>query len=165
MLKLLHVINEHSESIHSIFHEKSNELISGDSDGFIIIWSSNNNQWNCSQTIKAHNKAIQFLIMNNNEDIFISSRSDNTIKFWNKQKEWIYQSTINDYTSPVYQLSLNDEQNKVISCGMDEKILIIKSGFQFKILQLNVMDNEYALSTIINSYFNHLKAIRCMSIK
>ncbi|CAD8189399.1 unnamed protein product [Paramecium pentaurelia] len=127
MLKLLQVLNEHSESIYTLyFMKKSNELISGDGDGSIIIWSSNNNQWNCSQTIKAHNKAIRCLIMNNNKDIFISCSSDNTIKFWDKQKEWICQQTITDYTSPVYQLSLNDQQNKVISCGMDEKILIIE---------------------------------------
>ncbi|CAD8156399.1 unnamed protein product [Paramecium pentaurelia] len=160
MLKLLQVLNEHSEWVSTLyFMKKSNELISGDGDGdgSIIIWSSNNNQWNCSQTIQAHNKAIRCLIMNNNEDIFISSSTDNTIKFWNKQNEWICQQTITDHTSFVYQLSLNDQQNKIISCGKDEQILIIEYSEQNKkwivIQNIQVECYGYRICFINNNQF------------
>ncbi|CAD8101530.1 unnamed protein product [Paramecium primaurelia] len=113
--------------------KKSNQFISGDKSGSIMIWSYNNNQWNCSQKINGHTNWIQCLIMNNNEDLFISSSNDKCIKFWIKQQEWICQQTINNHTSSVYQLSLNEQQNQVISCGYDKQILIIEySEYQKK---------------------------------
>ncbi|CAD8213273.1 unnamed protein product [Paramecium pentaurelia] len=159
ILELLQVLNEHSKWVTTLyFMKKSNELISGDGDGYIKIWSrNNNNQWNCSQTIKAHNDCIRCLIMNNNEDIFISSSDDNTIKFWNKLKEWMCQQTITDHTFYVFQLSLNDQQNKVISCGLDKQILIIEySEYNKKwivIQNINVECHGYRICFINNNQF------------
>ncbi|CAD8123290.1 unnamed protein product [Paramecium sonneborni] len=93
----------------------------------IIIWSiNNNNQWVCSQTIQEHNNRINCLIINNNEDLFISGSDDKTIKFWIKKNQWICLQTITDHQSEVYSLSLNEQQNQVISCGVDNLILIIE---------------------------------------
>ncbi|CAD8215261.1 unnamed protein product [Paramecium octaurelia] len=132
MLKLIQVLNQHNQAVSTLnFMKKSNQIISGDESGSILIWSSNNNtQWNCSQTIKGHINWVNCLILNYNEDIFISSSSDNTIKFWIKQNEWICQQTITDHTSYVYQISLNEQQNKLISCGADKKILVIEYSEQ-----------------------------------
>ncbi|CAD8165516.1 unnamed protein product [Paramecium pentaurelia] len=109
--------------------KQSNQLISGDQRS-ILIWSfnNNNNSWICTQTIQAHNDWIDCLILNNNEDLFISSSNDKTIKFWIKQNEWICQQTITDHNSYVNQLSLNEQQNQVISCGSDKLILIIEQS-------------------------------------
>ncbi|CAD8109962.1 unnamed protein product [Paramecium sonneborni] len=75
---------------------------------------------------------INCLIKNNNEDNLISSCNDKTIKFWTKQNEWVCQQIITDHQHWVYQLSQNDEQNKVISCGWDQLILIIEYSEQNK---------------------------------
>ncbi|CAD8215262.1 unnamed protein product [Paramecium octaurelia] len=132
MLKLIQVLNQHNQYVNTLnFMKKSNQIISGDQSGSILIWSSNNNtQWNCSQTIKGHINWVNCLILNYNEDIFISSSQDKTIKFWIKQNEWICQQTITDHTSYVYQISLNEQQNKLISCGADKKILVIEYSEQ-----------------------------------
>ncbi|CAD8214909.1 unnamed protein product [Paramecium pentaurelia] len=107
MLKLNQVIGQHqSEVITLNFIKQSNQLISGD----------------------CHSNWIRCLILNNNEDLFISSSNDKTIKFWFKKNEWICQQTITDHSSQVYQLSLNDQQMQVISCGYDILILVIEQS-------------------------------------
>ncbi|CAD8125164.1 unnamed protein product [Paramecium sonneborni] len=127
ILKLNQILNQHKTDVHILkFMKQSNQLISGD-QGSILIWSYNNNSWICSQTIQAHNNWIRCLIMNNNEDLFISSSDDYLIKFWVKQNDgWISQQTITDHSNSVYQLSLNEQQNQIISCGRDSQILIIE---------------------------------------
>ncbi|CAD8190912.1 unnamed protein product [Paramecium pentaurelia] len=132
LLKLIQVLNEHKDNVFTLnFMKKSNQFISGDCVGSILIWSNNiNNQFNCQQKIQGHNDAIRCLILNTNEDILISSSSDETIKFWIKQNEWICQQTITNHTNWVDQLSLNDQQNQVISCGRDKQILVIEYSKQ-----------------------------------
>ncbi|CAD8202642.1 unnamed protein product [Paramecium octaurelia] len=56
-----------------------------------------------------------FIQLNNNEDLIISRSDDKTIKFQVKTNLWICSQTILDHTKSVCRLSLNDEQNKVIS--------------------------------------------------
>ncbi|CAD8213056.1 unnamed protein product [Paramecium pentaurelia] len=128
MLKLNQVLNEHQREVVTLnFVKQSNQLISGD-QGYILIWQYNNNSWICSQTIDGHNDWIRCIILNNNEDLFISSSADKTIKFWVKKNEWIYQQTITDHSGWVNQLSLNEQQNQVISCGYDGLILVIEQS-------------------------------------
>ncbi|CAD8115343.1 unnamed protein product [Paramecium primaurelia] len=127
MLKLNQVLNQHKSHVGTLnFMKQQNQLISGD-QGSILIWQyNNNNSWICSQTINGHSDWISCIILNNNEDLFISSSDDTTIKFWVKKNEWICQQTITDHSSYVYQLSLNEQQNQVISCGNDRLILVIE---------------------------------------
>ncbi|CAD8060835.1 unnamed protein product [Paramecium primaurelia] len=159
MMKLIQELNEHSNYVFSLnFMQQSDQLISGDSGGSIVIWSRNNNyQWNSSQKIKGHSYGINCLILNNNEDLIISSSSDKTIKFWIKQNEWLCQQTITDHTSSVYQISLNDQQDKVISCSSDYKILVIECSQQSKrwivIQNINVDCQGYRLCFINNNLF------------
>ncbi|CAD8214513.1 unnamed protein product [Paramecium octaurelia] len=134
MKKQIQLLYEHQKEMGTLnFMKKSNQLVSGDCDGDILIWSSKNNKyWICSQTLKQHNSRINCLIMNNNEDIMISCSNDQTIKFWMKLNEWICQQTITNHENFVYQLSLNEKQNKVISCGKDQLILVIENSEQNK---------------------------------
>ncbi|CAD8083732.1 unnamed protein product [Paramecium primaurelia] len=129
MLKQNQVLKEHKSEVTTLnFMKQSNQLISGDY-GSILIWSyNNNNSWICSQIIKGHSDWIKCIILNNNEDLFLSSSNDKTIKFWVKKNEWICQQTINDHSNCVYQLSLNEQQNQVISCGQDSLILVIEQS-------------------------------------
>ncbi|CAD8113796.1 unnamed protein product [Paramecium primaurelia] len=72
---------------------------------------------------------IQYLL-NNNEDLIISGSCDFTIRFYKKQNQWLCQQTITDHTSHVQGLNMNQHQNKVISCGREEQILIIEQSQQ-----------------------------------
>ncbi|CAD8117003.1 unnamed protein product [Paramecium primaurelia] len=47
-----------------------------------------------------------------------------------QNQQWLCQQTITDHTSSVYGLSINQQQNKVISCGCDGQILIIEQSQQ-----------------------------------
>ncbi|CAD8115381.1 unnamed protein product [Paramecium primaurelia] len=126
-LNQIQVLNGHNYNVFNLhFMKKSDQFISGDCKGSILIWQKNNNQWNRSYSFKGHKDAIRCLILNNNEDILISSSSDHTIKFWIKQDKWICQQTITNHNNYVDQLSLNDLENQVISCGWDKQILVIE---------------------------------------
>ncbi|CAD8214283.1 unnamed protein product [Paramecium pentaurelia] len=76
-------------------------------------------------------------------DLIISGSEDRTIKFWIKKNEWLCQLTIDDCSNRVLGLSLNQQKNRVVSCGNDQPILIIEnqvrlqSGKQYKRFKLN----------------------------
>ncbi|CAD8118132.1 unnamed protein product [Paramecium primaurelia] len=133
IMKQIQVFNQSIYPVCNLkFMKKSNELISADAIGSIVIWSGNKNtQWNSLQTIKGH---ISCLIVNNNEDLFITSSLDKTIKFWIKKNEWIWQQTITDHIDNVYSLSLNDQEDKVISCGLDVDCF----GYQLSFINNNL---------------------------
>ncbi|CAD8169909.1 unnamed protein product [Paramecium pentaurelia] len=159
IMKQIQVFYQSIYSVYNLnFMQKSNELISGDLIGSIVIWSGNNNtQWNSSQTIKGHSAYISCLILNNNEDLFITSSFDKTIKFWIQKNEWIWQQTITDHIDNVYSLSLNDQEDKVISCGLDGRVLVIEYSEQSKtwivIQNIKVDCFGYRLSFINNNLF------------
>ncbi|CAD8214466.1 unnamed protein product [Paramecium octaurelia] len=158
-MKQIQILNQHKNNVSTInFMNKSNQLISGDNGGSIVIWSRyNSNQWNSSQIIKGHSNYIHCLILNINEDLFISSSGDKTIKFWIIQNEWICQQTITDHTSYVCQLSLNEQQDKLISCGGDKTILVFEYSEQNKrwivIQNIKVDQHGYRLCFINNDQF------------
>ncbi|CAD8215033.1 unnamed protein product [Paramecium octaurelia] len=134
ILQQTHILNQHKHGVSALyFMKKSNQFISGDYKGFILIWASNHvNQWICSQIVRQQNDIINCLILNNNEDIIISSSNDNTIKFWTKKNEWICQQTITDHKRWISQLSFNEKQNQIISCGWERLILVIEYSEQVK---------------------------------
>ncbi|CAD8166674.1 unnamed protein product [Paramecium octaurelia] len=152
--KQVQLLDQHKNRVTTInFMKKTNQFISGDFEGSILIWANHDNQWICSQTAKQHNDLINCLIMNNNEDIMISSSEDKTIKFWTKKDQWMCQQTITDHKHWVFQLSLNEKQNQVISCGWDKLILVIEYSEQYKrwvVLQNIKIDCEGVRLCFIN---------------
>ncbi|CAD8213032.1 unnamed protein product [Paramecium pentaurelia] len=131
-LKQTQLLSEHSRNITTLnFIKKQNQFISGEQGGQIILWSMNeNSQWISQQKLKEHSDCINCLIFNNNEDVMITGSDDQTIKFWQKQQQWVCSQTITDHKAYVAGLSLNDQQNRVISCGLDKLILIIEWSSQ-----------------------------------
>ncbi|CAD8196268.1 unnamed protein product [Paramecium pentaurelia] len=117
--------------------KQSKQFISGDWGGFIFIWSFIDNVWIRSQVIQRHSNPINCLILNNNEDLFISCSDDKTIRFWAKKNEqnneWICQQIISDHIRWVYQIILNEQENQVISSGKDGLILVIEYSESNKI--------------------------------
>ncbi|CAD8208412.1 unnamed protein product [Paramecium pentaurelia] len=136
IMNLIQVLNQYNNYVFtSNFMQKSDQLISRDRDGSI------------------------------NEDLFISSSGDNTIKFWNKQKEWIYQQSI---TLIILLKFIKQVQMiKKIKLFLVDRIQqyqqlnilnIVKGGWQNKISKLIFMDLDYALQTIIYSHLNLIMA-------
>ncbi|CAD8214952.1 unnamed protein product [Paramecium octaurelia] len=87
------------------------------------------------------------------------------------KSEWVCQQTITDHTGRVYQISLNDQENKLISCDQDNSILVIeysKQSEKWIVIQkqkLMFMDFDYVLLIMIFLHFNLKKAIQYMPLK
>ncbi|CAD8100929.1 unnamed protein product [Paramecium sonneborni] len=155
MLQLNQLLNKHKICVTVLqFMKQSNKLISGDY-GLIFIWAYKNKSWICSSIIKGHTDHIRCIILNNNEDLFISSSYDKTIKFWVKQNKWICQQIITDHSDWVHQLSLNEQQNQVISCGTDRYILVIEQQENNKnwIVKQKIQGFGYRLCFINDNIF------------
>ncbi|CAD8096597.1 unnamed protein product [Paramecium sonneborni] len=138
LLKEIQVLNEHSDYVNCLyFMNQSDSFVSGSRDNSIKIWKKNiENQWECNYTLNDHQGSILCIITNNAQDLIISGSSDKQIKFWRrqncnqfffwqKQTKWSCLQTISSHVKSVYSLSLIEEQNKLISCGYDNKILVI----------------------------------------
>ncbi|CAD8069657.1 unnamed protein product [Paramecium sonneborni] len=137
---------------------KQSQFISASDDNSIIIWKNNfNNKWIQQQRLEGHGSGISCLIVNNNENIIISGSQDNTIQFWIKKNEWLWNQTITDHTDWIYGLSFNQQQNKVKSCGSDKKILIIQQSLQNKewsvTQEIIVAQDGYRICFIDNNIF------------
>ncbi|CAD8116781.1 unnamed protein product [Paramecium primaurelia] len=133
-LKHIQSLSEHKSEVNTLnFMKQSDQFISGSDDQSIIIWGkSQNKQWISKQKLIGHGDKIQCLVLNNNEDLIVSGSSDKSIKFWIKKNEWIYQQTNTNHNNTVYQLSLNQQQNRLVSCGLDSLILILEKSEQNK---------------------------------
>ncbi|CAD8123120.1 unnamed protein product [Paramecium sonneborni] len=120
MMKQIQVLNEHKSFVTTLnFMNKYNQFIYY--GGFIFIWSINsNNQWIFSQALKEHSIQINCLIMNYNEDLIISSSSDLLLSFGLSKMNGSFNKQ-----SQIIKI-LNEECNKVISCGWDQFLLIIE---------------------------------------
>ncbi|CAD8182378.1 unnamed protein product [Paramecium octaurelia] len=142
------------------FMNQSNQFISGSKDNQIIIWSINNNhEWIFQSKLVGHNDKITCLVLNNNEDLIVSGSNDQTIKFWTKNIQCECQQTIEEHNSGVRHLSINQQQNKVISCGKDNNIFIIecsKQNSQWIIIQ-RITEVCHRLCFIDNDLFALIK--------
>ncbi|CAD8137767.1 unnamed protein product [Paramecium octaurelia] len=66
------------------------------------------------------------------KNLIVSGSSDKKIKFWQKENQWAFSQTITDLNSTVYALSLNESQNKLISCVWDYLIMVMEQSEQNK---------------------------------
>ncbi|CAD8111485.1 unnamed protein product [Paramecium primaurelia] len=159
IIKEIQTLNEHQNSVFTLnFMKKSKQFISGSVDKSIRIWKQNQNYlWSSLQILNGHNGAITCLVLNINEDLIISGSYDQTIKFWIKKNEWFCQQTITDHSHEILGLSLNQQQNRIVSCGYDKLILIIENQGQNKewkvIQQININNCGYRVCFIDNNMF------------
>ncbi|CAD8213149.1 unnamed protein product [Paramecium pentaurelia] len=138
--------------------KKRNHFISGGKDGSIIIWSiDNNQQWYCQQRLEDHNEKILCLILNEFEDLLISSSWDKTIRFWNNTTKWIITQTILEHNEQVWSISLSPSQTKLISCGNDGIILILehkkKENFWIIVQKISVEVRGYRICFLSDNSF------------
>ncbi|CAD8200504.1 unnamed protein product [Paramecium octaurelia] len=126
-LKLIQLLIEHVDYVTTLnFMKKSAQFKSGSHDKQIIIWCwDQQSQWVCQYILNEHQAQINCLLLSKNEDLIISGSSDESIKFWTKKNEWTYSQTITDSTNDVVSLSLNEKQNRVISCVYETLFILI----------------------------------------
>ncbi|CAD8214835.1 unnamed protein product [Paramecium octaurelia] len=153
----IQALNEHTHSVLYLkFLTKSKELISGDNGGFIFVWQNLNTCiWNCKQKIRGHIMWLQSLVLNKNQDLMISSGGDQTLKFWIQKSQWILEQTIEENNTCVRSLSLNVQENKVITCGSNKVIFVIehsKESKKWMIIQRITVDCEGYRICYINDY-------------
>ncbi|CAD8133773.1 unnamed protein product [Paramecium pentaurelia] len=89
-------------------------------------------------------------------DLFIEIKwTYETIKFWQKQNEWLCSQTITDHNHYVWGLSQNEQQNRVISCGEDKLILVMEQqNKQWIVIQKITVETEgFRLCFIDNNTF------------
>ncbi|CAD8084259.1 unnamed protein product [Paramecium primaurelia] len=166
------ILKGHNDSIFTLdfFKKQKNSFISGSRDDSIMIWLYLNEQkksWSCSQQLVGHTSSILCLIYNQKEDLIISGSDDKTIKFWsynencenNNKQLWSCFQTIKKHSSYVYALSLNENQTKLISCGLDKLILVmelLKTQYSYSwivLQEINVENDGYRLCFIENNIF------------
>ncbi|CAD8128832.1 unnamed protein product [Paramecium sonneborni] len=159
MLKQIQILDEHQDYVTTLnFMKNQNQFLSGSYDSSVIIWSNEqHNQWISQQKLNGKTICINCLIVNNNEDLIVLGCYDRTIQFWIKENEWLCLQAITDHSSSVYGLSLNQQQNRIISCGYDNQILIIEQSQQNKewivIQKIKVEQYGYRICFIDNNMF------------
>ncbi|CAD8110109.1 unnamed protein product [Paramecium primaurelia] len=144
--KLLQLLQgEHQDFVNTLNFFRNtpsmlNSFLSGSKDSTIIIWSPINFSsqlqpilWGPLFKLNGHSNSIRCLIIHPlSEDLVISGSDDSSIKFWScatffQQKcQWTCQQTINEHLDCVWGLSLNEDGNKLISCGEDKQILVME---------------------------------------
>ncbi|CAD8214009.1 unnamed protein product [Paramecium pentaurelia] len=161
-IKLINTLLGHRNEISMLrFMLKSNNLVSTSLDGSISIWS----QCLLAKPLKSykllnHQKGIICYTINSDESLFITGSYDSTMNVWiKKYNQWICKQKLTDHTSAVYGISMNENQNTVISCGYDNKILIYATHFfedsqlLTKIQTINVDNYGFRLCFINNNKF------------
>ncbi|CAD8165042.1 unnamed protein product [Paramecium pentaurelia] len=131
MMKCIQYLNKHEKIVTTLNFFNQGYFISGSDDGSIIMWQKNLiSKAKYIQSLKNHSKSILCVILNNKENLIVSGSYDTTIKFWNlpfkNLNQWSCTQTLSVHTQPVYGLSMNEEQTKLVSCGYDSIILVIE---------------------------------------
>ncbi|CAD8118322.1 unnamed protein product [Paramecium sonneborni] len=174
-MKQIQILQGHTDSIFTLdfFKKQENSFISGSRDDSIRIWQYQNqqiHQWICKQILTGHKSSIFCLIYNQQEDLLISGSDDKTIKFWSlnqniyesensQQKLWYCSQTLTKHKNYVYSLSINQDQTKIISCGLDKFILVIEhlkttNGQLWMVVQKIKIENDgYRLCFLDNHVF------------
>ncbi|CAD8123007.1 unnamed protein product [Paramecium sonneborni] len=125
-LNLIRILSSHRSFLTTMtILQKYNQLISTSQEGQIHIWS----MIPIAKPIiikkfDATSSYVGCLIYNESYDLIITGNSNN-INFWKNPMRWSLIQSINEHEGAVWALSINQNQNKLISCGWDKMILII----------------------------------------
>ncbi|CAD8213819.1 unnamed protein product [Paramecium pentaurelia] len=132
-VRLIHYYLTPNRVIFVIFFKFNFLFASSSEDNSIIIWSPYLNQKSkFLMKLRGHSKNIQCLVLHPIDDqMLITGSYDSKIKFWSCYNKSNILSgnclqTISEHTSHVYGLSINQNGNKLISCGLDNLILVME---------------------------------------
>ncbi|CAD8092482.1 unnamed protein product [Paramecium primaurelia] len=125
-IKQIKILSSHKTYLTTItILQKINLLISTSQEGYIHIWSLIPiAKPIIIKKFDATSSYVGCLIYNERCDLIITG-NNNIIKFWKNPMKWFLIQSINDHAGAVWALSLNQNENKLISCGWDKMILVI----------------------------------------
>ncbi|MDJ1170747.1 trypsin-like peptidase domain-containing protein [Roseofilum sp. BLCC_M154] len=96
-------------------------LISGHSDGQIILWNLATGE--SIKTLTGHQKAINTLVITPDGKTLISGSEDRTIKLWNLPSGEL-QKTLTGHRDAVSALALSPDGQTLVSGGWDQQVII-----------------------------------------
>ncbi|CAD8125915.1 unnamed protein product [Paramecium sonneborni] len=143
------------------FYKSNNNLIQGSQDYTIRIWEPNDqfNIWTIMKHLKGHQHWISCLVLYSDDTFFISGSTDNTIRIWKLTEDKEFQILKEDHKKSIFGLSLNQNNDVLISCGADQYICVFtktQEQQQWKKTQKIDLDKEqfgYRLCFINNDVF------------
>ncbi|CAD8196866.1 unnamed protein product [Paramecium octaurelia] len=136
--------------------QQFNSLISTSEEGQIHVWSMVPiAKPLIIKKFDAPSSLVSCLLYNESYDVIITG-SNNNIKFWKNPMKWLLIQSIDDHKGAVWALSLNQDENKLISCGWDKMILITerqKNEIWVVVQKVAVKDYGYRLCFLDDDYF------------
>ncbi|CAD8123123.1 unnamed protein product [Paramecium sonneborni] len=104
--------------------QKQNQLISTSQEGQIHIWTMTPiAKPIIIKKFDAPSSYVSCLIYNESLDLIITG-SNNNIHFWKNPMRWLLVQSINEHEGAIWALSINQNENKLISCDWDRMIII-----------------------------------------
>ncbi|CAD8129730.1 unnamed protein product [Paramecium sonneborni] len=158
-MKQVNLINGHNKRITFLEFYKT-YTVSSDFQGSLKFWPINRiYSQKFIWKIQAHELVILGLAINSEQNCIISSSQDQKIKFWTEKNGWQCSQTITDHDDTIYNLSLSEKGDKLISCSKDKQIFVIelqrnKNIKQWNIVQkIDVQKEGYRLCFISDNLF------------
>ncbi|CAK81367.1 unnamed protein product (macronuclear) [Paramecium tetraurelia] len=142
------------------FFKFRQQFISGCQNSSIYIWSINmiaNSKY--IQKLQANSGSTLCMCISKLEDKVVTGHYENTIKIWGQfelhPQQWSCVENLFDHAGAVYGLSMNENQNKLISCSNDQQILVYQISQQSYnwILQQIIKNDGLRLCFIKNDVF------------
>ncbi|CAK62878.1 unnamed protein product (macronuclear) [Paramecium tetraurelia] len=134
-LKLISILSKSRFTITVLSFFKNNrkcQFLSGSCDSFIEVRSITQlRSQKYTQKLDSHKNGINCLVIGQDQNMFLSGCVGQAIKLWScfqqnqRSCQWSCQQTITDHTNSVYTLDINSKQNKAVSCGYDDTMLIM----------------------------------------
>ncbi|CAD8202699.1 unnamed protein product [Paramecium octaurelia] len=120
-----------------LFDKDSNSLISGggDADCIINLWVCTEYQkWKLQKTYQQEG-GIKVMLFNKQGDQLIIGSQKGQIKIFKTDSlELIKEYKDDQNKQPIFGLSLNDDQNYLVQCGMDESLRLYQFGQELKLI-------------------------------
>ncbi|CAD8120379.1 unnamed protein product [Paramecium sonneborni] len=165
IVKQLKYLNQHAAEISTLnICRKNHNIVSGSLEGSIVIQPySLIASSKYIQKLKGHDDIMCLAISPIMEDFLVTGSRDNQIKLWSSiNQQYSCSQTIIDHNNCVCGLSINQSENQIISCSLDQMILILEkiktinqqTGFYYKKSMLINLGIDYVVQIIQFLFFN-----------
>ncbi|CAD8215389.1 unnamed protein product [Paramecium octaurelia] len=141
-IKLVQTLQGHTDWVQClVYSKKQNSFISCSFDKTIRCWQQlNQYDWISSQPYQQHTSYVFCILLNQNEDLLFSGSNDKSIKVWKvdfNQNQLIFLYSLDKHNNQVTSLSLNQSEDKLVSCAKGQNQIIIwerrqNNQFEFK---------------------------------
>ncbi|CAK68624.1 unnamed protein product (macronuclear) [Paramecium tetraurelia] len=128
-LKFIQNLQSHRDIVTCLlFSKKTLFFISGSCDKTIRCWKcSNQNEWKSSNPYQLETDFVQCMIMNKNETLLFTAGNKGSISIWRINFDYnslAFLQNLHFNSSNIYSISLNEQENILISSGQNQSILI-----------------------------------------